>query len=137
MTETNATEVTMGDEEKMKEQSSRAERYVTIRRDLWRALLKIAGQQIDPDTVEVEWNYALTLDPYGVNPDLPAELQQVGREYFARAPGTAVWVSFDDLPDETLRRLRARRSRNQERTIVADSSEVCPSWVPPAWDKRH
>jgi hypothetical protein len=25
---------------------------------------------------------------------------QVGREYFARAPGSEIWVSFDDLPNE-------------------------------------
>jgi hypothetical protein len=57
-------------------------------------LLKIAGQQIDPATAEVEWWYALTLDPYGVWENIPEEYQQVGREYFARAPGTSVWVNF-------------------------------------------
>jgi hypothetical protein len=46
------------------------------------------------------WTYELTLDPYGVYPDLPDELRQVGREYFARAPGSDIWVSFHDLPDE-------------------------------------
>jgi hypothetical protein len=39
----------------------------------------------------VRW-YAQTLDPYGVDPDLPEELQQAGREYFARSPGSDVWV---------------------------------------------
>jgi hypothetical protein len=34
---------------------------------------------IDPATAEVEWSYEQTLDPYGVIPDLPKELQQVGR----------------------------------------------------------
>jgi hypothetical protein len=33
-------------------------------------------------------------------PPLP-ELQQVGREYFARAPGSDTWVSSHDLPDAT------------------------------------
>jgi hypothetical protein len=47
------------------------------------------------------WTYAQTLDPYGIDPDLPEELQQVGREYFARAPGSDVWVAFEDLPEAT------------------------------------
>jgi len=67
----------------------------------WLTIRKEAGQQIDPETTEVDWNYAYTLDPYGVDPDLPEELQQVGREYFARSPGSDVWVSFHDLPDAT------------------------------------
>jgi hypothetical protein len=56
---------------------------------------------VDPDTAEVRWIYALTLDPYGIYPDLPEEHQQVGREYFARVPGSKVKVSFRDLPDAT------------------------------------
>lgn len=67
----------------------------------WLQIRKEAGQQIDPDTAEVTWIYAQTLDPYGVYPDLPEELQQVGREYFARSPGSEIWVFFGDLPDET------------------------------------
>jgi hypothetical protein len=44
----NRAEVIMtSDEEKMKNQSPTEERHVTIRQDLWHALLKIAGQQVD------------------------------------------------------------------------------------------
>jgi hypothetical protein len=99
------------DEENTKNQTPTEKRYVTIRQDLWFALLKIAGQQIDPDTAEVFWTYGLTLDPYGVYPDLPEEYQQVGREYFARAPGTEVWLNFGDLPKETRERLWGRHRR--------------------------
>jgi hypothetical protein len=67
----------------------------------WLAIRKEAGKQIDPETAEVEWTYAQTLDPYGVDPELPEECQQVGREYFARSPGGDVWVWFGDLPDAT------------------------------------
>ena len=42
-----------------------------------------------------------TGDPYGVYPDLPEECRQVGRAYFARGPGSDIWVNFGDLPDET------------------------------------
>jgi hypothetical protein len=33
-----------------------------------------AGLRIDPDTAEVDWTYAQTLDSYGIDPDLPEEL---------------------------------------------------------------
>jgi hypothetical protein len=65
----------------------------------WLAIRKEAALQIDPETAEVEWTYAQTLDPYGIDPDLPEEYQCVGREYFARSPRSDVWVWFGDLPD--------------------------------------
>ena len=48
----------------------------------------------------MDWSYAQTLDPYGVwdEWELPEEFHQVGREYWARAPGSDVWVHFSDLP---------------------------------------
>ena len=58
--------------------------------DQWLAIRKEEALKIDPSTAEVDWTYALTLDPYGVYPDLPEECQQVGREYFARRPGSEV-----------------------------------------------
>lgn len=67
----------------------------------WLAIRKKAGLKIDPETAEVEWIYAQTLDPYGVYPELPEECRQVGREYFARSPGSDIWVLFGDLPDVT------------------------------------
>jgi hypothetical protein len=70
-------------------------------------LREAAGQKIDPEIAEVGWWYAETLDPYGVH-DLPEELQQVGRERFARSPESDGWVWFGDLPHLTLRRLYER-----------------------------
>jgi hypothetical protein len=67
----------------------------------WLQVRKEAGLRIDIETAEVEWIYAQTLDPYGVIADLPEEYRQVGRSYFARSPGSDIWVSFYDLPDET------------------------------------
>ena len=83
---------------------------VTITWEQFHTLLKIAGQQIDPATAEVEWWYALTLDPYGGWENSPEEYQQVGREYFARAPGTSVWVNFGDLPKATQDTLWSKHS---------------------------
>ena len=71
----------------------------------WLEIRKVAGLKIDAETAEVMWMYALTLDPYDVHPDLPEELRQVGREYFACSPGSDIWVWFGDLPDETQARL--------------------------------
>ena len=70
----------------------------------WLQVRKEAGQRIDPETAEVTWWHALTLDPYGVY-NLPEEFHQVGRERFARSPGSDIWVHFADLPDETRERL--------------------------------
>jgi hypothetical protein len=65
----------------------------------WLAIRKEAGLKIDPETAEVYWEWGQILDPYGV-PDLSEEEQQIGRLYFARSPGSDIWVSFYDLPDD-------------------------------------
>jgi len=77
----------------------------------WLAIRKEAGLKIDPETAEVAWIYAQTLDPYGVHEDLPEEYDCVGREYFARAPGSDIWVCFGDLPNEIRERLWERHGR--------------------------
>ncbi len=76
----------------------------------WLRIRKEEALKIDPETAEVDWKYAQTLDPDGVMDewDLPEEFDQVGREYFARAPGSEIWVSFSDLPKQTVERLRQR-----------------------------
>jgi hypothetical protein len=76
----------------------------------FRAAMKEAELKIDPATAEVIWIYAQTLDPYDIEPDLPEEYQQIGREYFARAPGSDVWVLFGDLPEATRKALWAKHS---------------------------
>jgi hypothetical protein len=78
----------------------------------WLAIRKEAGLHIDPETADVDWTYAQTLDPYGVDPDLPEECQQVGRVYFARSPGSGVWVWFGDLPKATREALLQRHERS-------------------------
>ena len=77
----------------------------------WLAIRKEAGLHINPETAEVDWNYAQTFDPYGVDPDIPEEYQQVGREFFARSPESDVWVWFGDLPTATREALWSRHSR--------------------------
>jgi hypothetical protein len=72
-------------------QESDVEQWLAIRKEAVSRLIRL----------KIERRYAQTLDPYGVYPDLPEECQQVGREYFARSPGSDIWVHFPDLPEET------------------------------------
>ena len=70
-------------------------------KEQWLAIRKEAALQIEPETAEVSWLYGPSRDPYGLTPykfDDVCE-DNVGRNYFARSPGSDVWVSFDDLPD--------------------------------------
>jgi hypothetical protein len=98
----------------------------------WLALRQQAALAINPDTAEVAWVYGLTLDCYGVHPDLPEELQQVGREYFARSAGSETWVSFGDLPEATREALWQKHHRRlvfpagfaeARAALLADGSE--------------
>jgi hypothetical protein len=82
----------------------------TLSVERWLCIRRQAAAHIDPETAEVMWVYAYTFDPYGVDADLAPELRQVGREYFARAPGSDIWVWFGDLGDNVRQRLWAMHS---------------------------
>jgi hypothetical protein len=77
----------------------------------WLAVRSEEGLKIDPATAEVDWSYGWDLDPYGICDELPEEFQQVGRQYWARSPGSDIWVHFGDLPQETRERLWTRQGR--------------------------
>jgi hypothetical protein len=74
-------------------------------------LRREAGLKIDSETAEVSWTYGQVLDPYGIRDLLPEECYCVGRAYFARAPGSDMWVHFHDLPSETEDALWKKRSK--------------------------
>jgi hypothetical protein len=76
----------------------------------WLQIRVDEGLKIDPETAEVDWCYAYVVDPYGLDPDLPEEYRCVGREYFARSPGSEIWVAFYQLPEATRDRLWEKRS---------------------------
>ena len=71
----------------------------------WLAIRKREALEIDPETAEADWEYGAVLYRYGLYPDLDGELNQTGRVYFARRPGSNIWVCFDDLPDKVRDRL--------------------------------
>jgi hypothetical protein len=68
----------------------------------------VKPSRLIPGLPRLTWCYAQTLDPYGVDPNLPEEYQCVGRESLVRRPGSDIWVWFGDLPNETLKRLREK-----------------------------
>jgi len=118
--------LTMDERRFLKEMRKRAE---AVRKgsnlmpvEQWLASRKEAGLKINPETAEVMWLYAQTLDPYGVYPDLPEEFDSVGRKYFARASESDEWVDFGDLPDVTLAALRERIG--QGRSPELDDGEI-------------
>jgi hypothetical protein len=59
---------------------------------------KSEALRIDPKTADVLWDYNDIMDPYCVY-NRPVE--SIGRDYFARNPGSRIWVWFGDLPDVT------------------------------------
>jgi hypothetical protein len=98
----------MTDEEKRVKNANKDSIANEMTVEQWLAIRKEAALKIDPETAEVDWTYAETLDPYGVQSDLPDEYSQVGRAYFAHSPGSDVWVWFGDLPDATQKALWER-----------------------------
>lgn len=95
----------------------------------WLAARKRAALEIDPLTAEVMWDWVQIMDPYGVDPDLPEELQCIGRAYFARNPGSEIWVSYDDLSVEIVTKLR---ESGRERRAQADAGPVSVGLVSPS-----
>ena len=79
-----------------------------------RKLMKQEGLKIDPKTAKVKQCWARTMDPYGIEKDLPSEMRdQIHRQYFARRPRGRLWVSFYDLPEDTVKLLYDRlKSKN-------------------------
>jgi hypothetical protein len=99
-------------------------------RKAWLAIRKEAGLKIDPETAEVTWCYAETLDPYGIDP-VPEEYSCVGREYFARSPGSDVWVCFGDLPEATQSALWAKHKRKLAFPATALKNSGLGWWAVP------
>jgi hypothetical protein len=67
----------------------------------WLAIRKKAGRKINPETAEIMFEYGYALDPYGIGSRFSQAYQQLQRNYFARSPGSDIWVFFYDLPTAT------------------------------------
>src|SRR3954447_7456002 len=82
----------------------------------WLAIRKEAARSINPATAEIFWTYGQVMDPYRIK-QLSAEYDCVGRNYFARAPGSDVWVAFDDLPKSVVDEFWERMDRNEVKFV--------------------
>jgi hypothetical protein len=91
----------------MKRVPARESETERMRKEQWLAVRREAGFKIDPETAEVFWEHGQVGDPYGLC-DPTDEGYCVGRNYFARSPGSDLWISFHDLPAVVCDRLWAR-----------------------------
>ena len=80
---------------------------------------KEAGRKIDPETAEVDYFYVPRIE-YDIY-DMRGFYEEV-RNYFARSPGSSIWVRFEDLPDETRNKLGQK----------IDAGVAC--WPKPEWE---
>jgi len=72
----------------------------------WLAICRAEAKLIDPATAVICCQRGDRLDPYGLYPD--TDYWILGEIFFARRPGSEIWVAFDDLPTDVLKALRKR-----------------------------
>lgn len=97
------------------------------------AVRKDAGSKIDPTTAEVYQSWGDYFDPYEIfGPSSSTSYQKL---YWARSPGSDVWVAFRDLPDETraalwslLKARSQERQREQASTVGGEPPLSGPAW---------
>ena len=83
-----------------------------------RELMKQEALKIDPKTAKVSQCWARTMDPYGFETDLPSEMRdQIHLQCFARRPRGHLWVSFYDLPEDTVKLLYERLESKKEKLV--------------------
>jgi hypothetical protein len=86
----------------------------------FRALRRDAGLMIDPETAEVEWNYAQTLDPYGIE-QLPEDIQR------ARSCLDRLRVPFQSSLDrDRLLKILWRAEMKRREFIAGLAAAACP-----------
>jgi hypothetical protein len=75
------------------------------------AEVRIEALKIDPATAEVAMSRGFLTDPYGIY-GYPENLDYTFVKIcYARNPGSDIWVSFEDLPGETVEKLMKRRPK--------------------------
>jgi hypothetical protein len=95
-----------------------------IELEQWLAIRKEAARHINAETAEVFWEYGQIADPYGLYPEVAKEHDCIGRLYFARSPGSDIWVCFYDLPEATVKALWERMERERLGREGANSSRA-------------
>ena len=100
----------------------------------WFASRIEAGRAIDIETCELGCWAAYDFDPYGVDPDLPEEMQQVGTNRFVRSPESRGWVHEGDLPPAKGKSMYDRIAREAD-TYVNYLKR--PKDPPELWQAKH
>jgi len=96
--------------------------------DEFRERRREAGLKIDPETAEIcgGWHGSL-FDPYYINPLLPREFKGYSeKHWFARSPGSDIWVWDEDLPEATIEALYKKHNPGLscQAGAVAEDDEV-------------
>ncbi len=73
------------------------ERTVTVSANTWMRLRKEVGAHMIPQPPSLSGSTDKLLTLTGRS-RFARQYRQIGRVYFARSPGSDVWVSFYDLP---------------------------------------
>jgi hypothetical protein len=91
------------------------------------ALVKEASLAINPATAEVTWSVGNAFDPYRITDadDVPPFFRQL---YWARSPGSDIWVEAHDLPDET-REVLLRLAKEKQRVELEDNRPRRLPWM--------
>jgi hypothetical protein len=77
-------------------------------REQYMAVIKEAALKIDAETAEVDWDWGWQRDPYCLFEHGDDWEDNIGRNRWARSPGSEVWVHFGDLPEATRDALRKK-----------------------------
>src|SRR5262245_13017364 len=100
-----------------------------------RAVIAEAALKIDPGTAEVSWHQGWYFDPYNFFNDDKEWQDLFEWTYWARSPGSEVWVEFYDL-------LKVTRAALQQNWNIDVSGFWSPIWVesdglPDSWRQKH
>jgi hypothetical protein len=74
----------------------------------WLASRKAAALKIDPATALISHAYVYPANPYGVYSEIPDHAKEVTDDYYARAPGSKIWVYRGDLAKDTAHALEQK-----------------------------
>jgi len=78
----------------------------------WLEMRTEAALKIDPETALILRSHVCPSSPYGTYSKIPEHCEEIFDDYYARSPGSDVWVYAGDLPKEVARALEKRHKIN-------------------------
>lgn len=79
----------------------------------WLEIRTEAALKIDPETALILRSHICPSNPYGTYSKIPEHCEEIGADYYARSPGSDVWVYSGDLPKEVARALEKKHKINR------------------------